>query len=196
VADDLLAFASRYGLEGRNLIGEYSGKLGNNGEDILLEGPRGEPILDFAYDDAWYPPTDGLGHSLVINDPTLDPAAWRDPESWHASELIDGSPGVVEGWEPPQGGWQIPGDLNQDSNLDLSDAVRDLLFLFMDTPITLPCGAEVEDGGNLTLLDLNGDGGFNLSDAVYLLNYLFKGGPGPVRGSHCQRIEGCPDVCR
>ena len=48
---------------------------------------------------------------------------------------------------------------------------------------------------NLTLLDANADRGVNLSDAVYLLSYLFEGGPPPVLGEECLRIEGCPDAC-
>jgi hypothetical protein len=90
----------------------------------------------------------------------------------------------------------VPGDLNQDGRLDLSDAILALLFLFRDTPMSLPCGELPGDGGNPVLLDLNGDDGFNLSDPIYLLSYLFLSGPSPARGIDCRPIEGCPDVCR
>ena len=45
------------------------------------------------------------------------------------------------------------------------------------------------------LIDVNGDAGINLSDAVYMLTYLFQGGPAPVGGTGCKRIEGCENVC-
>ena len=49
--------------------------------------------------------------------------AGGDETSWRVSDQVDGSPGVVE-TEPPTGGLQLSGDMNQDARLDLSDAVR------------------------------------------------------------------------
>ena len=59
------AFLSRYPCV-TNIGGQYTGELDNAGERLYLEGALKEPILDFAYDDAWYPTTDGQGFSLVI----------------------------------------------------------------------------------------------------------------------------------
>jgi hypothetical protein len=62
------------------------------------------------------------------------------------------------------------GDVNGDGNLDISDAVRLLFFLFIDPGIP---------DSLARLMDANGDSEINVSDAVYILNYLFRGGPEP-----------------
>lgn len=96
----------------------------------------------------------------------------------------------------PSGGWQIPGDQNQDGALNISDPVALLGRLFLGAETPLPCeSSDLEAPGNRALLDVNGDGGVNLSDVVFSLNYLFLGGPTPVLGTGCVRVEGCPDLC-
>jgi hypothetical protein len=67
------------------------------------------------------------------------------------------------------------GDSNADGNLDLSDAVRVLGYLFLGEA-TPTC---------LDACDSNDDGNLDLSDPVYALGFLFLGGaappdPGPV----------------
>jgi arylsulfatase A-like enzyme len=57
------------------------------------------------------------------------------------------------------------GDCNDDGELDVSDAVRGLLWLFG--------GAEAP--GCIDACDSNDDGGLDVSDAVYLLSFLFTG---------------------
>ena len=93
VADDAAAFRAKYGDE-VPIAGEYSGRLSNAGEQVVLTLP--EPmeaaILRFAYEDAWYASTDGRGHSLTITDPALPPAAWTEPQSWHAAPPTPGRP--------------------------------------------------------------------------------------------------------
>ena len=59
------AFLSRYPTV-TNVAGQYTGSLDNVGERLYLEGALKEPILDFSYNDSWYPTTDGDGFSLVI----------------------------------------------------------------------------------------------------------------------------------
>jgi hypothetical protein len=88
------AFVSRYG----NLIriaGQYSGNLANEGERLALLGPLGEPILDFSYDPAWYPTTDGVGYSLVVVDPFAPTSAWGLAQNWQPSGMPGGSPGTT-----------------------------------------------------------------------------------------------------
>jgi hypothetical protein len=97
---------------------------------------------------------------------------------------------------PPPGGFQRPGDANQDGTLDLSDAIWLLGHLFLGTTPTLPCegGSASNPGdGERRLLDVNGDGGVDLSDAIRVLGFLFTGGPAPALGKECVRIVGCPD---
>ncbi len=95
VVRNLAAFISRYS----NLIrvaGEYSGSLNNAGDRLVLLGPVGEPILDFTYDPAWYPITDGGGYSLVVVDPYAPVNQWQFPQNWRPSGQTGGSPGVVD----------------------------------------------------------------------------------------------------
>jgi PKD repeat protein len=95
------------------------------------------------------------------------------------------------------GGRQLPGDCNQDSRLDISDAVCLLGHLFLGSPRELPCGdGEVTDAANRELMNLNGDRSVDLTDAIHVLRYLFQGGPGPVGGASCLPIAGCPETCR
>jgi hypothetical protein len=90
---------------------------------------------------------------------------------------------------------QLPGDCNQDGELDISDAVCLLGFLFLGTIDRLPCGdGRATDLANIALLDANGDHGLDLSDAVSVLSFLFLGGPPPAAGTECTGIEGCPAV--
>jgi hypothetical protein len=91
VVKDLAAFQSRYGTS-RYVAGVYAKNLANDGDHVVLEGPMREPILDFNYEDAWYPTTDGLGYSLVIRDPGAGLATWNLKESWRPSSALYGSP--------------------------------------------------------------------------------------------------------
>jgi hypothetical protein len=100
VVHNAAAFASRYGT-GVRIAGEFSGSLANEGEELTLLGPLGEPILDFAYDPAWYPITDGGGFSLVAVDPQAPVTAWGTAQNWRPSGLLGGSPGAVDPSPPP-----------------------------------------------------------------------------------------------
>lgn len=98
--------------------------------------------------------------------------------------------------DAPGPGAQLPGDANQDGNLDLGDPVWLLLTLFGGGR-EFPCG----DGGpthpaNLALLDQDLDGTLGLSDAVSSLLYLFAGGPAHPGGTSCQPVSGCSEACR
>jgi hypothetical protein len=70
------------------------------------------------------------------------------------------------------------GDANGDWEMDLSDAiyVLDWLFAGGPEPVPIACGTDIAGGQNG---DTNGDGGIDLSDGVYLLRWLFTGGPAP-----------------
>ncbi len=95
VVKNLAAFTARYG-GGLPIAGQYSGNLENRGETIRLEDAVGEKILEFAYDNSWYPVTDGLGFSLVIVDDTAPWDTWGNKASWRTSGQLGGSPGVNE----------------------------------------------------------------------------------------------------
>jgi hypothetical protein len=61
------------------------------------------------------------------------------------------------------------GDANGDYNINVSDVVYVINYLFKGGPAPVP----------LTVADLNCDEGISVSDVIYLINYLFKGGPPP-----------------
>lgn len=89
------AFRLRYG-PAAAVAGVYTGFLDNAGERVQLLDPTGEVVLDFTYDDAWYPVTDGLGFALVARDEQQEWTAWDRAAGWRASAAAQGSPGAVE----------------------------------------------------------------------------------------------------
>ena len=93
------AFRTRYGT-GVTPAGVVTGFLDNAGERLQLLDPTGEVVLDFTYNDAWYPATDGLGFSLVVRDELQDWALWDRREGWRASAATNGSPGAADGAPP------------------------------------------------------------------------------------------------
>ncbi len=90
------AFEARYGA-GLNVAGAFGGSLANGGEAVQLLDGVGENVLEFAFDDTWYPPADGAGYSLQIRDPAAAFETWSDPFAWAPSCLPGGSPGSVGG---------------------------------------------------------------------------------------------------
>ncbi len=85
VVENHNASEARYGPD-INIVGQYIGKLNNNGERIRLEDAVGQTILDFDYKDGWLDITDGGGYSLTIIDAANpDPNSWSQKESWRAS---------------------------------------------------------------------------------------------------------------
>ena len=187
-------FGSKYDTTNMTIAGEYSGRLSNGGEQIVLNTGGNSTILDFYYLDVWYPLTDGGGYSLTIADPFAPADDWSDETNWTFSSVPDGTPGAGDDGGSA-GGLQRPGDSNQDGLLDIGDAISLLLHLYVGGR-ALPCeGATIAEDGNLILLDLNADELVDSSDAVYLLQYLFREGAAPVPGTFCVRIEGCPNAC-
>jgi hypothetical protein len=104
--------------------------------------------------------------------------------------------GIPDACEPGQ---QVPGDCNQDSQLDISDGLCILGFLFLGQPVSLPCHGGLENSGATTLLDMQGDGSVNISDGIAIMRFLFVGGPAhPYSVPHLERsacvpIFNCPD---
>lgn len=95
LAKNPAAFTSRYpGVA--NVFGPYTGSLDNKGERIRLDDAVGEKILDFSYNNSWYPMTDGLGLSLVIVNENAPWFTWDEKASWRPSSVFSGSPGVTD----------------------------------------------------------------------------------------------------
>jgi hypothetical protein len=89
------AFSTRYPAV-NNVAGEYLGNLDNSGERLSLVGPMLESILDFRYENSWYPITDGSGFSLVIVNENAPLNTWSNKFSWRPSSNANGSPGVAD----------------------------------------------------------------------------------------------------
>ena len=193
VVKDRAVFATRYRTAAARIAGQYKGRLNNAGERIVLAYGAGLTILDFRFSDAWYPSTDGGGYSLVLRDPSDAYADLDSAEAWRPSHRLHGSPGESD--DAPEGGLQLPGDINQDGRLTVADPVALLRILFGYAGAPLPCGdGTFEDPGNRAILDINGNGRAGIEDAVALLGYLFAGGPPPALGTTFVPIPGCPDV--
>ncbi|MBI4601896.1 MAG: choice-of-anchor D domain-containing protein [Planctomycetes bacterium] len=77
-----------------------------------------------------------------------------------------------------------PGDANRDGELDVSDAVKVLIALFVAADAACP-----------EALDADEDGRILVSDAVHLLRVLFLGTPGPTACAldPSPRYLGCPE---
>ena len=95
IVKNLAAFSQRYQTAHINIAPDlYTGSLSNAGESIKLEDRTNSTILEFRYDDDWYPATDGEGFSLTIIDPaTPDLDTWDQKDSWRPSTDVNGSPG-------------------------------------------------------------------------------------------------------
>ena len=53
-------------------------------------------MIEFTFNDSWYPNSDGLGQSLQLRDNNLDNAQLSDPSAWRASHIRHGTPGTAE----------------------------------------------------------------------------------------------------
>lgn len=93
VVKDVAAFIDRYGA-GLPVAGQYTGALDNSGERLRIIDGTGEEVLDFRYNNSWYPTTDGSGSSLVIVDQSAPPDSWSDSVNWRASSELNGTPGT------------------------------------------------------------------------------------------------------
>ncbi|MAW76757.1 MAG: hypothetical protein CMJ95_05115 [Planctomycetes bacterium] len=63
----------------------------------------------------------------------------------------------------------VRADVNDDSSVNIADAVAALNYLFSGGP-----------AGCIDAVDINDDGQANVADGVYLLTFLFSGGPAPA----------------
>ncbi len=193
VVRNLEAFADRYPgpVAADRVAGEYGGRLDNAGEVLRLSDARGVLVQELAYDDAWYPSTDGGGASLEIVDARGPLASWSTRDGWAPSSTAGGTPGAHPFGSELEGHRRI-GDANRDGSVNIADALAILGFLFGGSPLDALC--ERPAGANV-VLDVNGDGGVDISDPIRLLLYLFSDGDPPPRGEGCVKIPGCTSAC-
>ncbi|MCP5522229.1 MAG: lamin tail domain-containing protein [Verrucomicrobiales bacterium] len=93
IVANVAAFEARYGSD-LPVAGVFTGRLDNAGDPLTLSGPLGEPILDFRYNDTWFPITDGSGFSLAVVNPEAPLTDWSSPVQWQVDGSPLGSPGT------------------------------------------------------------------------------------------------------
>ena len=139
------AFEARYGpIEGIQSF-EYTGRLNNDGEQLLITANGPDPVHDFTYNDQlpWPTEADGNGSSLILSNPAAGPPHGK-PASWTTSRHLGGSPGKAEpagltytAWAASNG---IKGKPNDDDDRDGLSNFWEFLFgsrpdLASDAPV-------------------------------------------------------------
>ncbi len=114
VCADADAIAAKYDID--NAIGNWTGRLANNGERVRVCSTGGAVVAEVDYNDRgkWPVGADGTGHTLALRSPYIDT---DDADSWRLSEALDGTPGEANGprfltgggFEPPSGGMDSQG---------------------------------------------------------------------------------------
>lgn len=101
VSSNPAAFAARYGSSSLPVVGPWQGDLSNQGERLVIKtlNGTGPTILDFTYDDAWFPNGDGNGGSFEYIGTDYTTSSYNKAENWRDSAQILGSPGT-EGVAP------------------------------------------------------------------------------------------------
>jgi hypothetical protein len=79
-------------------MGPYTGSL-TKSDTLQLLDEVGNVLLTVPYANTppWPVAADGTGHSLVLNSPTYGEG---DPKAWDISDVVGGSPGEMEAYEP------------------------------------------------------------------------------------------------
>jgi hypothetical protein len=94
VASNPAAFIARYGSSSLQVVGPWQGDLSNGGERLVIKAYDGTTILDFTYDDAWYPNGDGPGGTYEYIGVDYTNASYNNPANWRDSSQVLGSPGT------------------------------------------------------------------------------------------------------
>jgi fibronectin type 3 domain-containing protein len=95
VVSNPAAFAALYGTS-VNVLGSYQAggtHFNNGGEEVTIVDSTGQVMVDFTYDNAWYPTTAGGGPSLEVVNPASNPNL-NLAASWQPSPESGGTPGV------------------------------------------------------------------------------------------------------
>ncbi len=98
IAQNADAFSAKYGMPA---MGQFQGRLGNEGEQLTLRNATAEIIDDVAYRFGFPWPTVGTppGHSIQLINPALDNA---QAGAWRSADPSPGRPGAIQnGAAPP-----------------------------------------------------------------------------------------------
>lgn len=149
VVENSDAFRFRYG-DGLTVTGQWTGGLGNGGEQITLMADD-QVIHQFAYDDGWHQATDGGGPSLEIIDAShANRFVWGQQMGWRESAQRGGTPGQAS----------PAGNFDPDAAVDADDI--DLLYDHIHSQVNHP------------VFDLTRDGSVNKADVDELVLNLLQ----------------------
>jgi hypothetical protein len=157
IVKDPAQFTARYpGVPAAAIAGQYTGSLDNGGERLTLLDAAGEEILDFDYNNAWYPITDGLGFSLVVVDEHAEPDAWSNKSQWRPGGALDGSPAQDNGAAPAIPPVLITEALTRSETPPPTDSIE----------LHNPTGTNVNLGGWFLTDDFNAPKKFRIPDGT------------------------------
>ncbi len=110
--------------------------------------------------------TDGQGFNVYATNSNTyrDGMLYNGPQAVSGRDMI----GVVIGLGIQSGIMIKRGDCNQDTNIDLADAIRGLGYLFLGEQVTCLDACDMDDQGSV-----------DIADPIYLLAHLFANGPAP-----------------
>ncbi|HAA86602.1 MAG TPA: hypothetical protein DCE22_00005, partial [Verrucomicrobiales bacterium] len=154
VVNNIETFTSERGDE-LTVLGEFEGRLDNGGERLRLEiDSISAGILDFEYEDEWYPETDGGGASLVVIDESVSPSEWGWKANWQASVLAPS--GGYDGWVESSFEDKFIDQRGKNDDPDKDGIINLLEYVFVldptkaDTEFAMPQLSRESDGLLLT----------------------------------------------
>ena len=154
VVNNIETFTSERGDE-LTVLGEFEGRLDNGGERLRLEiDSISAGILDFEYEDEWYPETDGGGASLVVIDESVSPSEWGLKANWQASVLAPS--GGYDGWVESSFEDKFIDQRGKNDDPDKDGIINLLEYVFVldptkaDTEFAMPQLSRESDGLLLT----------------------------------------------
>jgi hypothetical protein len=120
IVKDSVAFAVMFPHLRGQVLGSFSGRLSNGGEELRLIAD-GELVQTVVYDDQWYPQSDGEGFTLAANLSEGLDLDWSVADSWRLSDSRFGTP-ASESTTTDQDGDRIPDLWELDHGLNPMDA--------------------------------------------------------------------------
>ena len=146
IVGDRDAFALRFGTQVR-IVGEFSGKLSDNGERLQIIAADGSDIVEFVYDDSepWPTAADGSGSALELMAPESRPdvsigSNWRAV----AASPAAGQTGTFAGWLQERGFTDPDAD-------DFGFGVTNLVVYALGFDVRFQLPTVVSEGGNSLL---------------------------------------------
>ncbi len=170
---NLAAFTARYGALGEGMIaGEYSGRLSNDGEQILLRKTGGIIIADLTFNDQapWPILADGQGYSMIYTGTEAG-----EGTSWSTNSAIGGAPGAADtplsiGYDA----WKLANGITDDQSDDDHDGLSAFAEYATGSNPSIPNDSPATSGGLVTVdsdgfLSITYQQNLNAIDVTFLI---------------------------